>query len=75
MEQLPISQKVIRNTIFNTIGRFWQILIGLVLIPYIVSHIGVERYGIWAIVGVLTGYFGLLDLGAKDSFTTPPIPQ
>lgn len=69
MEQLPISQKVIRNTIFNTIGRFWQILIGLILTPYIVSHIGMERYGIWAIVGVLMGYFGLLDLGVKDSFT------
>jgi len=69
MDQLPISQKVIRNTIFNAIGSFWQILIGLILIPYIVSHIGMERYGIWAIVGVLTGYFGLLDLGVKDSFT------
>ena len=69
MEQLSVSQKVVRNTIFNTIGRFWQILIGLILTPYIVSHIGMERYGIWAIVGVLTGYFGLLDLGVKDSFT------
>lgn len=63
-----ISEKIIRNTIFNTIGRFWGILVALILIPYIIHHIGVERYGIWAIVGVITGYFGLLDFGVGTSF-------
>jgi O-antigen/teichoic acid export membrane protein len=63
-----ISQKIIRNTIFNAIGRFWGILVALGLTPYIIGHIGVERYGIWAIVGVLTGYFGLLDFGIGASF-------
>lgn len=63
-----ISQKIIRNTIFNTIGRFWGILVALFLTPYIIRHIGVDRFGIWAIVGVLTGYFGLLDFGIGTSF-------
>ena len=63
-----ISGKIIRNTIFNAIGRFWGIAVALFLIPYIIGHIGVERYGIWAIVGVLTGYFGLLDFGIRISF-------
>ncbi len=64
----PISQKIIKNTIFNTIGRFWGILVALFLTPYIIGHIGVDRFGIWAIVGVLTGYFGLLDFGIGTSF-------
>lgn len=63
-----ISEKIIRNTIFNTIGRFWGILVALILTPYAIHHIGMERYGIWAIVGVLTGYFGLLDFGIGTSF-------
>ena len=63
-----ILQKIIRNTIFNTIGRFWGILVALFLTPYIIGHIGVDRFGIWAIVGVLTGYFGLLDFGIGTSF-------
>lgn len=67
MEQ-SISQKIVRNTIFNAIGRFWGILVALVLTPYIIGHIGIERFGIWAIVGVLTGYFGLLDFGIGTSF-------
>lgn len=63
-----ISQKIVTNTIYNTIGRFWGILVALVLTPYIIGHIGIDRYGIWAIVGVLTGYFGLLDFGIGTSF-------
>ena len=63
-----ISQKIIRNTIFNAISHFWGIVVALFLTPYIIGHIGVERYGMWAIVGVLTGYFGLLDLGIGTSF-------
>ncbi|MBI4655561.1 MAG: polysaccharide biosynthesis C-terminal domain-containing protein, partial [Elusimicrobia bacterium] len=59
---------VVRNTIFNAIGRFWSILVALFLTPYIIGHIGIERYGIWAIVGVITGYFGLLDFGIGTSF-------
>ena len=64
-----ISEKIIRNTIFNIVGRFWGILVTLILMPYIVGHIGVEKYGVWAIVSVVTGYFGLLDFGIRDSFT------
>ncbi|MCG2725686.1 MAG: oligosaccharide flippase family protein [Elusimicrobia bacterium] len=63
-----ISEKIIRNTIFNAIGRFWGIAVALFLTPYIIGHIGIERYGIWALVGVLTGYFGLLDFGIGTSF-------
>ncbi len=63
-----ISQKIIKNTIFNVIGRFWGILIPFLLTPYIIKYIGLERYGIWAIVGVITGYFGLLDFGINSSF-------
>ncbi len=63
-----ISRKVVRNTIYNAIGHFWGIIVALGLIPYIIGHIGVERYGVWAIIGVLTGYFGLLDCGIGTSF-------
>jgi len=63
-----ISHKIIRNTIFNILGKFWGILVALILTPYIIHHIGLERYGIWAIVSVITGYFGLLDFGVSTSF-------
>ncbi len=53
---------------FNIVGRFWSFVILFVLTPYIIHHIGVERYGVWAIIAVLTGYLGLFDLGISTSF-------
>lgn len=66
--QRSISYKVIKNTVYNIFGRFWGILVSIFLTPYIISSIGLERFGVWAIVGVVTGYFGLLDLGIGTSF-------
>lgn len=66
--QEPVSQKIIRNTLFNIVGRFWSFVLFFILTPYIIHHIGVERFGIWTIVSVLTGYLGLFDLGISTSF-------
>lgn len=63
-----ISEKIIKNTVFNAAGRFWAILVGIFLTPYIIEHIGLERYGILTLVGATTGYFGLLDFGIGTSF-------
>lgn len=67
MEQ-NLSQKIIRNTAYNTVGRFWNVIVVLFLTPYIIARIGNERFGIWSIAGVITGYFGLLDFGVGTSF-------
>lgn len=67
MEQ-SFSEKIVKNTLFNAAGRFWSIAVGLLLTPYIISRVGLELYGVWAFAGVLTGYFGLLDLGVGASF-------
>ena len=63
-----ISHKIVKNTLFNAAGRFWGILIGLLLTPYIIRHLGLEKYGILTLVGATTGYFGLLDFGIGASF-------
>lgn len=67
MQQQP-SSKVVRNTAYNAVGRFWEIVVALFMSPYIVRHIGIERFGIWALISVLTGSFGLMDFGIRASF-------
>lgn len=62
------SGKVIRNTLFNTLGHVWSMGIRFYLTPYVALSIGNDRYGIWGIVGILSGYFSLLDLGLSRSF-------
>jgi len=63
-----LTQVVITNTAFNILGKSWGIIIALFLTPYTISCIGVERYGVWALVSVVTSYFGLLDLGIGSSY-------
>ena len=62
------SHKLVRNTFFNFVGRFWAMLVTLFLTPYIVSKLGIQRFGVWSLIFVITGYFGLLDLGLGASF-------
>jgi len=57
----PISQRILRNTLYNSLGVSCSVLVSLLLTPYIIHHIGIERFGIWAIVNVLIAYFGFLD--------------
>jgi O-antigen/teichoic acid export membrane protein len=37
--------------------------IGLILLPYNVSHLGRSAYGLWALTASITWFFNVLDLG------------
>jgi len=62
------SERLVRNTALNMAGRAWQIALGVVITPYIVRRVGIERYGLWAVMAVFVGYVGLLDFGIRDAF-------
>ncbi len=40
-----------------------NVIIGLLLTPYMISKLGKEGFGIWSLVWSLIGYFGLLRMG------------
>lgn len=56
------SRKVIKNTLFNNIGYSSQLLISLLLIPFIIHKLGVEIFGIWILLEVIVSYLSLLDI-------------
>jgi O-antigen/teichoic acid export membrane protein len=62
------SKKIIKNTIFTSVGRFWGYALSFLLTPYIVHKIGIERFGIWAIANTAIHFFLFLDLGIGSSF-------
>ncbi|RME42957.1 MAG: hypothetical protein D6791_16600 [Chloroflexi bacterium] len=68
VDPTSVSQKILRNTVFNAVGRIWRMLTAIVLTPYIISVLGTERYGVWALTLTVTSYVGLLDLGVGMSF-------
>lgn len=59
-----IPEKLTRNTLYNAMGLIYSILISLILTPFIIRHIGIERFGVWTVVNILIMYFGFIDVGA-----------
>ena len=60
--------KTILRNIFSTwVGYLITLLVGFLLAPFVVHRLGNTGYGIWTLVVSLTGYFGMLDLGLRQS--------
>lgn len=63
-----IGKKIIKNTIYNSIGRIWRMLVLLLLIPYILHKLGVQAFAVWSLVFVVATYMSLLDFGIRTAF-------
>ena len=60
--------RVILRNIFSTWSSYLvTLLVGFLMAPFVVHHLGNTGYGIWTLVLSLTGYFGMLDLGVRQS--------
>ena len=57
------------NVLWSWLGVAVNLFVGLVLQPYIIRKLGVERYGIWALVFALLDYLWFFDLGFNTAVT------
>jgi O-antigen/teichoic acid export membrane protein len=55
--------KTIWNIAANVAGVIVNMISGLLVMPYLIQTLGNGTYGLWILIGTLTGYFGVLDLG------------
>lgn len=56
-----------RNAAWNLVGMVVATALGFVVAPLLVHRLGETSYGLWILIGSLTGYFGLFDLGIRSS--------
>lgn len=65
----PYKKKLIRNTLFSSIGSLWNVIVAFFLFPFVVHHIGEAAAGIWFLTASFTGYLGVLNRGVSPSVT------
>ena len=62
-EKSGMGVQVARNSIFGAIQVVISITVLLFITHYVLNTIGVERYAVWALVGLITAYGMLSDFG------------
>src|SRR5436190_11694230 len=60
------KKRCLRNITFNWGAFVVSVLVGFLLSPFIVKHLGDNYYGYWSLVVTVTAYFGYLDLGIQS---------
>ena len=65
----PRHRSPFRNVLSNWAGFLVSACIAFLLSPFVVRHLGNSAYGVWVLIGSLTGYLGLLDLGVRGAVT------
>jgi len=56
-----------RNVIANLVGRVATALLWVAITPYVLSRLGAERFGIWALFFAFSGYLTTFDLGIGNT--------
>lgn len=66
---LTSGRRLIRNVIWNGVGEIGPLIAAFIAMPILIHALGVERFGILALVWTVFGYFNLLDLGVGQALT------
>jgi len=61
------GEHFLRNVLWGWTGVVFSLLSGILLSPYIIHHLGDERYGIWALGFSVIDYYNLVDFGFRSA--------
>lgn len=56
------TKKLVKNSFYGILEFAWPVILSLAATPYIVHKLGVDAFGILALVSVTLGFFGVLEL-------------
>ncbi len=60
---------ILGSSLWNLAGTALPLFVGLLTIPPLLGLLGIERFGLLSLIWMLTGYFGLLDMGLSRALT------
>ena len=66
---LTSGRLLARNTAINLAGRVAPLLVAVAAMPYVIRHLGPDRFGLLSLAWIVVGYFALFDLGIGPATT------
>lgn len=63
MNRRVVARRIAHNVGWNFAAQAWLLVLALATTPFVVDRLGVEAFGLYAIVLALIGWFAVLDLG------------
>ena len=66
------ESSVIRNTALSYAGQAYALLVGILIMPFYLSHLGAEAYGLIGFFAVMQAWLQLLDAGLSPSLVRAP---
>jgi len=57
-----------RNTFFGVAGSLFQMGLKLVSVPIVIGYLGLDGYGVWAVLMTVAAYMSLGSAGVKSAF-------
>jgi O-antigen/teichoic acid export membrane protein len=68
--QVDVSgRRLAHNTLLNLVGRVVPLMVGIATMPYVIRHLGPDRFGLLSLAWMVVGYFALFDLGIGPATT------
>jgi O-antigen/teichoic acid export membrane protein len=64
---MGVKRTILRNVFSNWTGYAVNVVVALLLSPFIVRALGDDLYGFWVLIISLSGYYGVLDMGIRSA--------
>jgi len=63
-----VNHNFSRNVLATILARVVNMVRGVVLVPFLLYHLGLEAYGIWTTIFILVSYVGVTTLGLSNVY-------
>jgi O-antigen/teichoic acid export membrane protein len=63
-----VSRQFGRNVVVTILARVVNMARGVLLVPFLLAHIGLEAYGIWTAIFILVSYVGVTTMGLSNVY-------
>jgi O-antigen/teichoic acid export membrane protein len=67
MTPMKASRKLASGSAMRVFTLVTGIAIGLYIVPFMLHTLGDRSYGLWTVVSVVVGYYGMLDFGLSQA--------